>query len=207
MDLKRGPKAYTYGCFVKAVESFLSEHETRGKDEMDESIDDMEDFLNSCENQEAGGGEEKGEDAGFDLYTEHKFESLVDKEGTSGKELEIQAIKAFINSIKDARDRYAFRGNDLHQALQEEEGSSIMKFSAILVQSEFQTLALYELAAKCTALKLQNEKCDIDELVQTNGKSLQLIDNFGKEDGEMIKKHAKELAETYYRIRHSEMFL
>ena len=205
IHLKRGPKAYTYGCFVKSIESFL-DNESNKENDSNNDIDDMEDFLNSCDNKE--GFDEK--EGGFDFYSDKKLGHLdgVEEETTeiSGKETEMKAIEDFIKSIQVKRENYSFQGDDLEHALKEEDGS-IAKFCAILINSELQTLALYELAARCTISKLKDEACDFNESILYTAKSHQLKEKFGTEKSELIQQYAKELCETYHRIRHSESLL
>lgn len=165
----------------------------------------MEDFLNSCDNKE--GFDE--EDNGFDFYSDSKLEPFDGGEEetneVSGKETEMKAIEDFIKSLQVKRDSYSFQGDDLEHASKEKDGS-IAKYCAIVINSELQTLALYELAAKCTLSKLKDESRDFNESIVSTAKSHQLKEKFGTEKSELIQQYAKELCETYHRIRHSESF-
>ncbi len=167
----------------------------------------MEAFLNSCEDQEAHKVENNDS---FDFYSESIMESTsepimmsscIGQEGPSDKDVEIKAIGALINSLQYARQRYSFQGEDLLEALKENQ-FSVKKYCAILVQSELQTLELYELAAKCTLSKL---RCDdsFSSILKTKVESLNL-EVFTVKEIELIEQYAKELVETYHKIRHGE---
>ncbi len=240
VELKRGPKAYTYGCFVKALEMYLNDSSDKkgnttnnnrnhnndggfGKKVGDDGVgvgggDDMEDFLNSCEEHQEGVDDMFGDDGDDDddgqftmgLYNggDNIYELHGDKSSSDDIATEIKAIDSFIIAIKDARKKYSFSGNKLFEILKDKK-ESCEYFSALLIISEMQTLDLYELASVLVREKLLEKS----SLEHTRGDNVHVEEEYssnfetkyGKGRGQKVKDYAIELANTYYKIRHESI--
>ena len=255
IELKRGPKAYTYGCFVKAIDYFLEESNFSDDsnnhndivNDMDDNNkgfygatcvdDDMEAFLNACDENDYGEGEEEDDECMMNLYGDG--DSGGDCSGNMGignNEYgdnegililkEIQALSQFIIALEKTRQTYSSFFTNIEDVEVENKSNSksvtsgsstnlhedsCKKYSAILVQSEMQTLYLYELAARLIRARLQsNQKKDImsddqdDESISYDIQKI-IVQMCGEESWKLIHKHALELLEAYYRIRHQSL--
>ena len=103
----------------------------------------------------------------------------------------------------DSRERYKLNRFDVDDVLECPTLSSKERYCAILIQSEMQTLYLYELAAylvksKLTCrLKKNEEACD-----NVNRLKGEILNKFGREPGEIIINYAMELDDVYFKIRY-----
>ena len=208
VELRRGPKSYTYGCFIKALEQFYDDNDTDGSSKYseDESVDktanDMEAFLNECDENI-----DKDDDFGtmcfYDRDNVDFPDNITGQNEDDEIKQEIDAIHKFISSLKDSRERYKLNRFDADDVLESPTLSSKERYCAILIQSEMQTLYLYELAAYLVKSKLTCRLKKNDEACESvNRVKGEIIDRFGRESGEIIINYAMELDEVYFKIRY-----
>eukprot|EP00934_Nitzschia_sp_Nitz4_P005377 Nitzschia sp. Nitz4//scaffold164_size50480//22571//24115//NITZ4_007004-RA/size50480-processed-gene-0.77-mRNA-1//-1//CDS//3329538080//5367//frame0 len=194
--LRIGPKAYTYPCLVQALrhfreESKLSTPSQDGEEESDDANDDMEAFLNDCEEPD-GDGDEDEDDGDFDaMYMGQEPDGLghggLAADGDSAPMLSrserVQREKVALKKLKDALDHCL-------QGYPSVESSSLSttttgRYAAILIASEQQTLNFYIMAID-KILKLlehppEEENPQIDTAV-------------------VVEQQTDELANAFYRI-------
>lgn len=200
VELRAGPKSYTYGKLARMVEMFqeadgnekanCEEGETSG-------ADDMEAFLNQCDEEEEG---DNGDDDDFDMmmYGEIDGEDGED-EGDEEKllESECKALEQLSEALTKARERYSLKGKEMQDALEKTDGSR-SHFAAILVQSERRTIRLYQLAAKKILPWLKSMMTGSPQAAK-GGKATE--DNADDPDG-LLSKQVDELVSAYATIRH-----
>jgi len=174
VELRAGPKAYTYGGFVRALEVFLDDgdggkgHDGCGGDSggatSSDEPDDMMAFLNQCDEEDAGGfdmlygngmddkesddGDGDGGDDGDDNDDGGSAEAI---------KAECTALGRLSTALGRARDRYSLKGKDLQEGLDKKDFSP-QYCAAVLVQSERRTLQLFQLAADKIRRRLQGER-------------------------------------------------
>ncbi len=231
VELRRGPKSYTYGCFIKVLEMFYEyntpSHDIQEKEDalhdndnnlnfVQHEEDDMEAFLNSCDDEN-----ENEEEMIFEmnLYGSDTGKIMA----SSGTDVgngdnddqevlnDIKALTKLISAMKDARLQYSMNSDNLQTALNVVTESK-ERYSAILVHSEIQTLYLYELAAHLVRQKICHEIMEEGVTVEvpndyhdgdvSNQLQDEIKDAVGEAAGETVIKYASELTETYFRIRH-----
>ena len=221
VNLRAGPKSYTYGGFVMALEMCRSNETTRESSNVlhDDEENDMEAFLNECE------GEEEGED---DFYGDEKFDGMYEDAdqddenddslycsvpASSSKEIndsgpleaEYKALCAFASALIKATSLYSI---DLHKS---STACGKEKYAAILISSEKRTISFYLKVIELILSDLEKEirddlsiknpmKTKKDIISSTCGKSL------AQEDEEMLSNQCFELRNVYFKIRHPEIF-
>jgi hypothetical protein len=188
VELRTGPKSYTYGGFVKALESFYKTNNSLegGPDDEEEGEDDMEAFLDDCdlhEEQDIYGDNDAGEDGG---------EDDVGEEDTQN---ELEALAAFRKALEEARKEYKLQGDELRDALNLPPGTPGY-YAALVVQSEYRTINFFlRSIEKVTALLKKSEAAAGAE------------SNMSTEDAELVEQQTEELAQAFIKIRHSDGFL
>ena len=186
VHLRAGPKSYSYGGLVKALECFYLESQDAGNGgDRDEGPDDMEAFLNDCE-------EEEGED--FDW--ENIGDDFGDGEPTNDESIKTESmtLAALRAALQTVREAYTFKGNDLHQAAALTEASP-QHFAALLIKSELRTLHFFLRAIHY----IEKELNEIEYLISDGGPTL------GDKDDALIEVQVRELARAYVQIRHADM--
>jgi hypothetical protein len=189
--LRAGPKSYSYGGLTKALDHFCTSRESEGlgnndDDDEDGGPDDMEAFLDECE---------EDEDEDEDIDWENDTEGDDDDEGEEGLKAELEALEKFRAALEVAREAYTFKVNDLNQTLAVAEWSP-RYYAAILVQTEIRTIIFFLRAIESIKKKLQ----------KTKYASANDGDTTKPEDDALIQGQVEELADAYVQIRHSGMF-
>jgi hypothetical protein len=188
VHLRAGPKSYSYGGLVKALDRFCvtTENQELGDGVEDEGPDDMEAFLDGCEEdeEEDWGDDDGGED-----------DEGAESSNADGVKAELQALDEFRTALEAAREAYTFKEVDLDQAAAATEWSP-RHYAAILVQSESRTIHFFLRAIECIEKKLQK----IKNASSSGGISTK------PEDDALIQGQVEELSEAYAQIRHSGMF-
>jgi len=188
IELRSGPKSYTFGGFAKALEMF---HETPARQDGAENgfddgggggIDDMEAFLNECEGEDERNWDDEEDDD--DVEDEHDSEEEAVK-------AELTALAAMHEAFKKAKEEYALNGDELEQALASS-GRTHRHYAAILVNSELRAIFLYELGIQFVRARLKEEPSD----------NVTCSVNLTKEDEDRVKTQAKELAQAFVGIRY-----
>ena len=149
VELRAGPKSYTYGGFVKALELFLDEeHEENSDDDgNDDTKDDIEAFLEMDEEEESGG-------FGM-MYGDNMDDNEGEEEDeTQSIKAECLALEKLSFSLESTRQGYSLKGTTLQDTLKKNDYSP-EHCSAILVHSEMRTLLLFKLAADKIRWQLQ----------------------------------------------------
>ena len=161
--LQRGPKSYTFGPFIKALELFYGAGSDGRHDVQDDSRDDaagggrddddagLEAFLNDCDEEEDYEDEDDEGDDDIDdmMYNSTTFgdedlldDSLPSSSSTKEKLMtkELRALEALHSSLKQAVERC--ENNSLIRSVEERvytaEGD---EYCAILIKSEIQTIS------------------------------------------------------------------
>lgn len=182
--LRTGPKAYTYGCFVKILELLKDKDEnadTIEDDEADDGPGDMEDFLNSCEEEDE-----------FDMYgdMDNEENADVDEDATQS---DCQATESLKLVLKDAADGFNLKESMLEKALEESPAFSSDRFCAYLVASEMRTIHFYLQAADLIRNKLKGVATESDVSGETEAT-----------DSKLLQNQALELRDVYCRIRYPD---
>ena len=181
VKLQRGPKSYTYGPFIKALELFHDICKVgRGDDNDDddaqnrfqgENVDDgkdfdhddggLEAFLNDCEEDKIDDEEEEEEgDDDFDDMMYHtnscgdgEFNNTLPSTKSEGKINEIRALVGLQSSLNEAIERC--ERNSLICGEEDALRSSVEDgYCVILIKSEIRTLRFYKRAAEIIHSKL-----------------------------------------------------
>ena len=206
VELRFGPKAYSYGPFVKALELFYTPKSKKDtevfkakgmneRDSYDEQEDDMEAFLNSCENEEDE--EENDDDWDDDEGGGDGDDNIDDPSGdNTDLEEELRAFEKFRMKLEEKKDRYSLKGDRLKAALQNMDSSS-KYFAAVLVSSEQRTLdfLVRVIDILCMQLSDQHEK-RLDD--NHNG-------HHPHNNDQTLEKHATELVKAFVHIRHPNL--
>lgn len=149
VELRAGPKSYTYGGFVKALEHFYpdstSDMEKNDLEQEDgDDDDDMEAFLNQCEENEYCHSCEVIPDP----QDEGDFDGTPSNNNID--ENELIALKGFIEALQEVRNSYQLEpgatknemGCDNNHISDEEQ------FASLLILSELRTINLFQQAAR-----------------------------------------------------------
>ena len=206
VELRAGPKSYTYGKFARMLETFQERdgNEEANNNEQEEvsGMDDMEAFLNQCDEEEEGddGG---GDDFDMMMYGEMNGEEGEDDEDEGDEdeekelESEFKALEGLSEALAKARERYTLKDNELQDALETTDGSP-KHFAAILIQSERRTIGLYQLAALKILHRLKSMVTGSSPAAK-DGKVIE--DNIFDPD-DLLLKQVDELVSAYATIRH-----
>jgi hypothetical protein len=177
VELRSGPKSYTFGGFVKLLELYYDIPDTNKSSGISEEASEwngMEDFLNYCET-EAGM-------EGTDMYEKE----LGDEEAgeTDDIEKDCLALKQFLGSIMKAKDAFNLKDNE-EDRVSTGPVSLNNHHCSILIKSELSTLSLYERAINLILSRFKKKKKPIT-----------------KTEGDMISDHALDLANAFFQIRY-----
>jgi hypothetical protein len=191
IPLRTGPKSYSYGGFVMAIESFFEKSSTDARNvQTGESDDnDFESFLNSAD----------GTDDDFDDLYGDKNEQIGDIQKTEdsdenyfGKAEEMAALAKFREELLTKSLSYNYRGTSLQTALSLRPCPPF--YSAVLCQSELRTIYFFVSAVKKVEILLgkknvseQNDQLDFFTC---------------SDDLAAIAEQTTELANAYMAIRH-----
>ena len=183
MELRAGPKSYTYGGFVKALEYFYDRNnETQNDSSMNDKNtkeDDMEAFLNQCDD------EDHNFDDDFDCYDDMPNSEQHDNDEENEEEMiesECKALELFEKKLKNAQNDYNLKNPEQYFISSGQE----TYYSAVLIQSEMRTLRLFEEAAKRIRCRLMNQT-KVDEFISND---------------ELLVDQMNQLVTAYFTIRH-----
>jgi len=200
--LRTGPKAYTYGNFVKALE-FCSQQEQQrtnggvaGNDDVD---DDMEAFLNECDAEEDkyddddDEEEEEEEDGGGCLLLEAS--GAEEKTDEESQRFELEALARFRTSLLERARAYNLQQGDIEKILEMVEINPTPEFyAALLIKSELRIIQFY--LSAIDGLEKQ--------LGQKQKEKSALLVRLEPSDSALIEKQVEELVAAYMQIRHSD---
>ena len=204
VELRAGPKSYTYGKFARMMEMFQetdgSEEANKNEQEEVSGMDDMEAFLNQCDEEEKG-GDGGGDDFDMMMYGGMNGEEGEDDEGEGDEEEELEseckALERLSEALAKARERYSLKGNELQDAFENDDGSP-KHFAAILIQSELRTIGLYQLAA----LKILHRLKSMVNGSSPAAKDGKVIEDNIIDPDDLLLKQVDELVSAYATIRH-----
>lgn len=178
VELRTGPKSYTFGCFSRAVENFHKQDENAIECE---GPGDLEDFLNECDKNPGVCGIIEDDDEEEDEGEGDEAELLIKGE--------IEAVKAMEKALFSARNRYSLEGMNLRRAINW--SCSAERYAGILIHSEVRTIQFYELA--CRRI--------IEKLANTKDRDFRWRVALDENDEILLQLQARELADTFVRIR------
>ena len=188
--LRTGPKSYTYGCFVKALECAGAgtgieeegENANVGQQQGDDGHDvpdDMEDFLNSCEEEDE-----------FDVYGEVGEVGEGEEECEDTRESDCKALESLQKTLSNVT--FELRGQSLAKCLEDPN----YRFCAYLVNSEMRTIRFYIQAADLVLKRFKG-----GDALEDNAP----IDDCSIDtDCKLLKKQAVELSDAFFNIRYPE---
>lgn len=193
VNLRAGPRSYTFGGFVKALDMFsINDAESNEgsfhQKELDDGTDDIEAFLDQCDEEEE---EDMCVGFGFEKTDENIADGQSEKENI---EIDCAALDAFANALESAKNAYALRGNELSKALSVDD-SSPEHYAAILVSSEMRTIDLYLRAIHI----IKNELRESAEKATTSSSPSGCAQPCTEE---LVEDQAQELASAFLKIRH-----
>mmetsp|Transcript_30170 Transcript_30170/g.46010 ORF Transcript_30170/g.46010 Transcript_30170/m.46010 type:complete len:474 (-) Transcript_30170:5308-6729(-) len=180
IELRTGPKSYSFGCFSRAVEQFHAED--------DKEIDlggppaDFEEFINDCE----------GDFEDFEME-ENDMEEDEEVQEKNDIEAEIVAIRKLESALAQILSKYRLKGSELENLLEDDTTRFQLqkKYAAILIHTELRTIQFYRLSCRRVLEKLkEEEKSDFDW-----GITLE------KDDKARLQQQAAELCEVFIQIR------
>lgn len=190
VQLQTGPKAYTFGKFVKALEYFYPATREEGVSDDSElrNKNDLEAFLNECD-------EEGGNDV--DLH-ESSVEGADDRNVADHREnmqVEIDALSRFEARLLEVARGYCMSGTEV--SMSKAVPAPTPKFyAALLIHSELRTIWFFLLAIR--GIKKSLHKTSDPEAFDTPGSMIDLH----PDDLKMINEQVQELVDAYVRIRH-----
>jgi hypothetical protein len=195
INLRTGPKAYTYGALVKALEQTIEKDHGFGlaNNEKDDEDDDIEAFLDECDPLQE-----------IDIYCEATIEEEEDeKESENGAiQEEVEALKHLRKILQQRIDAYYCKGKVMKERLKLM--GSTGYYCALLIHSEQRCLYFYYRACqKIESLLLGRGTEEVRKLESTS--SLSSLD-FDGNDLKLIEEQTTSLANTYMKIRHENMF-
>lgn len=186
--LRAGPKSYSYGCFVSAVESFLHQKSEEGQSlprRPDE--DDLQAFLDECEEQE---DDEECPTFGQDIYRiESSFDGQQEEEDLNE---ELQAIKSFKARLLEIKASYKLTGTELANRM----GPADERYyAAIFIHSELRTIYFFLRVASILESHFEglDQQAELIKLFEPNDI-----------DTDKIEAQVRELVSAYMQIRHPD---
>ena len=196
--LRTGPKAYTYGCLVKALEAFQSS--TKVSSSLEENLGpskvDMESFLDEEEDEDDEEDAEEEEDV--DLYGE--VSSPVGDMNTGDIDGEVVALERFGKAIEEHLGAYSLSDSEIHNLLANK-GPDADYYSALLIHAEKRTLHFFAIAVHKILAHLQQDKqlstvqnMILPNQIYTDSVTEQQIDELVK--AYMIIRHNKETEDS-----------
>uniref|UniRef100_A0A7S3QAP1 SET domain-containing protein n=1 Tax=Chaetoceros debilis TaxID=122233 RepID=A0A7S3QAP1_9STRA len=205
VELRSGPKSYSYGCFVKALELYRPLRDSDGCDRKNDKTDSkeeqsfggVEDFLDACEEEE-GENEEGG--AGFDFFNDAGHDG-DDDDDDDGKDSDLKALDAFALALTEIKCEYSLSGSLLHDALTSSLPHSNERFCGHLVRSELETVDFY-----LRAIDLIQQRLSLQSISPSSAKEIldaQLsIFSGGEEDAKLRLGLALQLRDAFCSIRY-----
>lgn len=178
VDLRTGPKSYSFGCFSRAVEQFHLEGEACV--DLGRPPANFDEFMNDCD--------ENFDD--FEMECDIKEEM---QEEENHIEAEINAIKKLEKCLANTTSKYSLRNKQLEELLKNDfmEQRVQKKYAAILIHAELRTIQFYRLSCRLILERLQEEETSEFDW----GISLE------KEDEIRLREQAVELCEVFIKIR------
>jgi hypothetical protein len=181
IHLRTGPKSYTYGRLVQAMEHFMVGSNDEDREESEEQ-DDMEAFLNGCYEE-------------VDIYGENDDEADGIDEGSDDSiQEELDGLKLLRKKLGRRFDLYGVKGVELNKRLSMVNQSSDF-YAALLVHSEQRTLYFFTRAIEKLEARLKNAP------KAHHGKFDLVVD---QEDLERIESQTDQLVDSYIKIRHGD---
>lgn len=139
VQLRTGPKPYTFGCFSKAVEQF---HEQNLDTEIEcDGPDDLEDFLKECDTN-----------SGFCVVDDVESDDYEEDPDSVNADAEIGAIRKLEQALVAARLKYGLKGDACKMDATSRDPR--LHYAGILIHSEVRTIQFYELACTFIVAKL-----------------------------------------------------
>jgi hypothetical protein len=158
----------------------------------------METFLNQCDDEEAGDGD-NGDD-GFDMMMYGGDDEMNDNEEDGDQEdeekmmeSECKALQEVSSALSEARERYSLKDEKLQDALQKTDNLP-EHFAAVLVQSERRTIQLYQLAADKIICRLKS--------MMTGSSTTGAFNENRDSADDLLLEHIDELVSAYATIRY-----
>lgn len=142
--LRMGPKSYTYGPLVQVLEALgPARKESKEKKDADDNgpddQDDMEAFLNECEEED---GDEEGGDScmymGSSMMEEQDEDDDDDDFVDEQKDFDRQALQSFQSRVENLLQGYPSKQPN------QESSDSRLKYAQIMVDSEREILHFYQ---------------------------------------------------------------
>jgi len=198
--LRTGPKSYTYGCWIKALEacmrlvadsSLLQRSEPKNEDNDGNYSgipDDMESFLDACD------AEQDDEEEDVDCAV-CQIGGELEGDSEETKTLELDALGRLRVILCDCVGAYKLQNDKLQESLNTAKDASPEKYAGLLIKSELRTLQFY--ISAIAAVKKKLGKGEVEDPV--------CLVNLEVSDTELIGKQVEELAVAYMQIRHSDL--
>jgi hypothetical protein len=183
VEMRTGPKSFTFGPLCKAIELFHSQNDQR---ETNDEERDMEDFLSEEEDEEDDMDEMYNGDMGEDEDDEKEKEETI--------QAELKAIRLMDKALESLLAGYSMT-NDQVVEYTTKGGFAVEAFAAMLIHAEKRTIQFFQLAIGLVSAKLRKE--DPGQFNWT----LELT----KEDKSLLERQADELATAFIRIRYSDL--
>ncbi len=201
ISLRAGPKSYSYGGFVAALEEYFApekltsipgDGEERASSTEDHEQNripsDFEDFLNECEN------EEEDDDDYMGLYGGDNPELVAGDDSDTKEDYndEIEALQRFRLDLVKLSEAYSSTRPSIKAGL-----ASSELYSTILCKSELRTIFFFIHAID----KVQHLlRAEAKEDMKPEQKALDIVTD--PDDLHMIDKQTSELASAFMSIRH-----
>jgi hypothetical protein len=195
--LRMGPKSYTYGYLIKALEFFRPQNQNTDNDDErgeEEDQDDMEAFL-------AGGDDnDNDDDDDIDLYgdTESPAEESHEQDAKDEATNDLAALSIFEQALQEKLKQYKLDDATLSKRIAEEK-TGPEYYSAILLHSEKKTLRFFLTAVRKITNMLQPEAPRQPLNAALHG--------YAANDLDLMESQADELAKAYITIRHSDEYV
>jgi hypothetical protein len=193
--LRIGPRDYTYGPFVKALEfcqKILSGMEYCNEDDTDlqNSSDDLEQFLNEADELESTS---EVIDYGVNHMACHDDDVGDSDDKEHQRRQEQLALSYLRNRLFTMTGTYMLKRHDLDWIMESPQDSQDY-FAAVLIKSELRTIQFFCMAIDCIMEQLWNS--------ETQVYPVDLVD-LSPLDSTLMKRQVEELLMAYTRIRHN----
>jgi SET domain len=216
VTLRAGPKEYSYGALVNALDAVVDAFQLSTPQEQPEHIarskvDDMETFLDECD----GDVDEPADATSIRSLDEDDDSDVGDSdsepESSSGAalHLEMRSLKDLGACLEEARSKYTIRADDVLHLCREKMGITKQHHAAVLVQSEQRTLYFYQRAVHRILSTMANALLD---RAPSHGSPRQPTPTSPPEwmtvsDAALIDDQVEALAQVFFRIRHATLDL
>jgi hypothetical protein len=198
VHLRTGPRSYTYGGFVKALEQAACAESFRKSNEKAEE-EGLEAFLDGCDDIEE-----------VDIYGDPTAEGDEAKDDeVEDDHMELEALKALWEQLKKKIDAYNVSGDELKERVASQNPSPIY-YSAVLIQSELKTIYFFMRAAEKVEASLQQRvtsRAEHEALLQkrVTSRAEHFDGVISDEDLELVEAQTNELAQAFMKIRHGDV--